>query len=60
MDAADAAELLRVPSTWLLMAARDGRVPHHRIGRYVRFDLDELRTWLDETRVPMGRRPRKP
>ena len=58
MDARAAAELLGVPSSWLLMAARDGRVPHHRIGRYVRFDLDELRAWLDETRIPLGQRSR--
>ncbi len=56
MDARSAEELLGVPSSWLLMAARAGRVPHHRIGRYVRFDLDELRAWLDETRVPVGQR----
>jgi len=38
MDARAAADLLGVPSSWLLMAARDGRVPHHRIGTPVGLD----------------------
>jgi hypothetical protein len=26
------------------------KVPHHKLGRYVRFDLDELIDWLEETK----------
>ena len=51
VDAREAAKLLGVPPTWLLAQARQQRVPHHRLGHYVRFDLDELIQWLDQTRV---------
>lgn len=50
-----AAKLLGVPPRWLLEQARQQKVPHHRLGRYVRFDLDDLIKWLDETK----RNPRR-
>jgi hypothetical protein len=31
-----------VPAGWFLEAARAGAVPHHKIGRYVRFQFDEV------------------
>lgn len=56
IDAAEAAELLSVPKTWLLAEARADRVPHVRLGRYVRFDPDELATWARErTRGPRAK-----
>lgn len=45
LDAEQAGRLLAVPSTWLLAEARADRVPHVRLGRYVRFDADELDAW---------------
>jgi hypothetical protein len=54
VDANRAAELLQVPPTWLLAQARARRVPHHKLGHYVRFDLDELIAWLEENRVDSG------
>ena len=45
-----AAKLLGVPPRWLLEQARQQKVPHHKLGRYVRFDLDDLIAWLDETK----------
>ncbi|MGI8427268.1 MAG: hypothetical protein ACR2M4_11910 [Actinomycetota bacterium] len=33
-------ELTEVPATWFLEQARLGRVPHHRLGKYVRFRFD--------------------
>ena len=50
-----AAKLLGVPPRWLLEQARQQKVPHHKLGRYVRFDLDDLIKWLDETK----RNPRR-
>jgi hypothetical protein len=41
--------LLGVPYTWLMAQARAG-FPHHRLGHYVRFDPDDLRLWLNDTR----------
>ena len=45
IDAGAAGELLKVPKTWVLQEARAGRIPHVRLGRYVRFEADELRVW---------------
>ena len=51
IDAKAAGERLGVPYTWLLAQARAGRIPHHRLGHYVRFDPEDLKRWLRETRV---------
>lgn len=45
LTASEAAERLRVPSSWLLREARADRIPHVRFGRYVRFDPDALEAW---------------
>jgi excisionase family DNA binding protein len=45
VDAAAAGELLGVPASWVLAQARAGRIPHVRLGRYVRFEPEELRAW---------------
>ena len=45
VDAAVAGELLGVPASWVLAQARAGRIPHVRLGRYVRFEPQELRAW---------------
>jgi hypothetical protein len=29
---------------------RAGRIPHHRLGHYVRFSADDLKLWLRENR----------
>ena len=46
IDAKAAGELLGVPPTWLLREARRDAVPHIRLGRYVRFDPDQLLAWV--------------
>jgi excisionase family DNA binding protein len=46
VDAHGAAELLSVPASWLMREARAERIPHVRLGRYVRFKPDELEQWL--------------
>jgi excisionase family DNA binding protein len=51
IDAKAASVLLGVPYTWLLAQARAGNIPHHRLGHYVRFDPDDLQTWLREERI---------
>ncbi len=59
IDAKAAAQLLSVPPTWLLAQARAQRIPHHRLGHYVRFNADDLKLWLQDTRCGDGvdRRP---
>jgi len=45
LNAEQAAELLNVPVSWVRAEARAGRIPCVRLGRYVRFEADELRLW---------------
>jgi excisionase family DNA binding protein len=45
VDAAEAARLLSVPTSWVLAEARADRIPHVRLGRYVRFSVEELEDW---------------
>ena len=61
----EAAHLLRVPVSWLYERTRTNRVPHVKLGKYLRFDRDKLAAWVDEqqqdggglgaTRRPIGR-----
>lgn len=45
LDAAEAGRLLSVPMSWVLTEARADRIPHVRLGRYVRFSAEELEEW---------------
>ena len=45
LDAKGAAELLNVPPSWILAEARANRLPHLKLGRYVRFSEAELLEW---------------
>jgi excisionase family DNA binding protein len=51
IDAKAASGLLGVPYTWLLAQARAGKIPHHRLGHYVRFNPDDLDGWLKDTKI---------
>jgi predicted DNA-binding transcriptional regulator AlpA len=46
LDAKAAGDLLGVPSSWLLAQARRDKVPHVRLGKYVRFDRSDLELWI--------------
>lgn len=48
LTAAEVAELLQVPATWVYEAARRGAIPHVKLGRYVRFDEAEVERWWRE------------
>jgi excisionase family DNA binding protein len=56
LDDASAAELLNVPKSWVGEAARQGRIPHVKLGRYRRFDRADLLAWLEEQKGGGGRR----
>jgi excisionase family DNA binding protein len=43
-----AARLLAVPRSWVYAEARAGRMPHVRVGRYVRFRHELLTAWIGE------------
>ncbi len=60
LDAEQAGQLLNVPASWMLAQARAGRVPHVRLGHYVRFDRDELLAWIERRLTgPCARRERQ-
>ena len=46
LDAKQAGELLGVPGSWLLAQARHDKVPHLRLGKYVRFHPADLERWI--------------
>ena len=39
----EAAEVLRIPISWLYERTRRNAIPHRRIGKYVRFTQDDLK-----------------
>lgn len=38
------ANKLKVPLSWVYEQSRQGKIPTHRIGRYIRFDVSEVLT----------------
>lgn len=40
------AELVGLSTTWVYRRVERGEIPHLKLGRAVRFDLDELQAWL--------------
>lgn len=50
IDAAQAGELLGVPKSWVLAEARAERIPHVHLGKYVRFESEELEVWWQARR----------
>jgi excisionase family DNA binding protein len=45
LNAEEAGRLLNVPASWVRGEARAGRIPAVRLGKYTRFDPDELTAW---------------
>jgi excisionase family DNA binding protein len=52
LTASDVAERLGMTPRWVLAEAREGRLPCYRLGRAVRFDADELASWLNDHHRP--------
>jgi excisionase family DNA binding protein len=49
-DVYAAAEFLHRSRNSIYILAREGKIPHYKIGNSIRFDLDELRSWLESNR----------
>jgi excisionase family DNA binding protein len=61
LTAADAAALLAVSPRWLLAEARERRVPHHKLGRQIRFAPEHVAAILADSLVcPAAREPVAP
>lgn len=43
LDAVAAAKVLDVKPSWLLQRAREGRIHHVKLGKYIRFDVERIR-----------------
>jgi excisionase family DNA binding protein len=41
---------LGVPRSWVYFQAASGRLPHVKIGKYVRFRADDMRAWVEAQR----------
>lgn len=52
LSAAEVAERLSVPESWVREATRSGAMPCVRLGRYVRFELQAVEAWIVECRQP--------
>jgi len=46
----EAAALIRVPKSWLYDRTRTNTIPHIKLGKYLRFERDELVAWARQFR----------
>jgi len=49
-DVREAAEFLGRSINSMYLDCRAGLIPHYRIGHSLRFDMDELKAWLESNR----------
>ena len=42
LDPEELAAKLKIPISWVYEQSRQGNIPTHRLGRYIRFDLQEV------------------
>lgn len=47
LTAAEVAELLGVPTTWVYEQSRRGRIPTVTLGRYRRYRRDAIEEWVE-------------
>lgn len=59
LTAEEVAALLRVTPAWVYAQTRRHRIPHLRLGRYVRYRREALESWMKQvessTSSPVGR-----
>jgi len=55
LDIEAAAAALCVTPRHIQRLVSERRIPHVKVGRFVRFDPDELKSWLDGHKVPAER-----
>ncbi len=44
------AEQLHVPKSWIYDKTRKSLIPHFKVGKFLRFDAEEIEVWLSENR----------
>jgi excisionase family DNA binding protein len=53
MTVSEIAEALRVPESWVYERTRrrgSERMPHIKLGKYLRFEVADVRSWLETMR----------
>lgn len=58
LTAAEVAELLSVPESWIRQETRAGRLPCLELGRYRRYDRTAVLDWLTDQRAGQWRKHR--
>lgn len=58
LTAADVAELLSVPVSWVREHTRSGLIPHVQLGHYVRYRQETVVSWVAEQEASAFRRHR--
>lgn len=56
LTAEEVARLLQVTPAWVYAETRRHRIPHLRLGRYVRYRRSALEGWMDEVEQSSTRR----
>jgi excisionase family DNA binding protein len=56
LTAEDVARLLRVTTSWVYEHTRRNRIPHLRLGRYVRYRHDAISEWMQDVEARSTRR----
>jgi excisionase family DNA binding protein len=56
LTAAEVAELLGVPKSWVYEHSRDGHIPTVTLGRYRRYRREAIEAWLLELEEAASRR----
>lgn len=60
LTAEEVAVLLRVTPAWVYPQTRSNRIPHLRLGRYVRYRRQSLKDWMDQVELEPGSPPAPP
>jgi excisionase family DNA binding protein len=53
--AAEAADLLALPVSWVREATRQGDLPHVKLGRYRRYVRADLEAWIEAQKAGGGK-----
>jgi excisionase family DNA binding protein len=56
LTAAEVAEMLSVPESWVRQETRAERIPHLRLGRYCRYERAAVLEWVELQRAGQWRR----
>ena len=59
LTAAEVAEILNVPESWVRETTRADHLPHVRLGRYVRYERAEVVAWVESVKAGGGPRFRR-